>query len=285
MSINIPLFQKIIAIALVSCIILLLPPQAILILFIIAGHGHFIASYLYQYRAKKIETSFVIGYLISASILFAWIASGISSPDMIILTAGSFFIIHLFYDEIRLFSLGVTPIRIVLTLPAGFGYFILLLNATIAHPVNPTLFGIYVLVAGVASGIYAYKKDTEVQSRAFLSHMSLLTSIASVLLVSNISVSPVVIFGALILYHYSEWYLYYGFRFWHEKEKFRRYVREMAAINLFIVALYVLFLFSSSLGSPLAIFFTPLSFYGWTILHILSSLAVLRIHTPHLSQS
>lgn len=283
MLMNATLFQKIIAIALIYLTILLLSPPKIRALFIVLGYGHFIASYLYQYRAKKMNGVFLVSYLISAGIVFAWIASGISSLDTIILVAGSFFIIHQFYDEIRLFNLQALPAHIALLLPAGFGYFSILLNAT-THLIHPVLFGVYTLLAGIACGIYAYKKSTQPRHRFFLLYMSLLTAAACLLLLFDVAVLPVVIFGLLILYHYSEWYLYYAFRFWHNRSRFRNYVGEMVAINVFIIILYLLFLSSASWNAPLSILFAPAYFYGWSILHIIASWAALSIRPPHPSQ-
>ncbi len=250
-----------------------LSPEQMVTAFIVLGQGHFIIAYLYQKKAGKMPWFFIVFQLLLMMALVAWVAYGATLRVTLLLT-GSLFLLHHFNDEIRLSGLSTSAITWIAGIAPGVAYLGLLLNAT-TQSFNPTLY------AAVSSGIgcftlgyVLYRGSFKEQLFACYAAAIWLAAIAFLLLSPTI-VLPY-LFGSLILYHYMEWYLYYGVKLWGDMNKFTRYIKEIVVVYVLLVGGYVLL---SMVGATFLfeVLFTQMYFYAATIVHIIMSLVLVCI--------
>ena len=262
--------QKAAALLLTGLAVFYLSPFAFITLFIVAGHGHFFASYLYQWKAGKVTARFVGAYIVFALLLFYWITHGASLIDLLVI-AGITFLLHHFYDEITLFSLKRNRATTLAIIPAAFAYLGLLLAGANYLPMSASTYAL--ISCGVFAACITFSLRYAEREEYPLIVYGAAVALGVTDLLWYVPHPPLTeAFGSLVIFHYVCWYVFYGFKLSGVPAKLYRYIGEMVGMNVLAVILY--FIYVTAPGAQfLYLLFAPAYFYGWTILHIASSFA------------
>ena len=259
--------EKVLSLSLVALAVFFLSPPALLMTFIVLGQGHFFIAYLYQYRAKKITRSYIGLYalaLIPSLATLLWFGR----LDLLVFAAGTIFLIHFLQDEVFLAGKKPALLRTLEMTPVFFLYVGFLLDIVLRLPVLPYLAAAAATVLILyAATLVRVRRLPDLLGAYFLA----LAGLLFYLYLANVNVPLRVLIGALVLLHYSTWYIQYFYKVRSNAERLRTYIRSVLACNLLAVALYALFL--TPLGNPwLFVLFSPSFFYIWTMQHILFSI-------------
>lgn len=243
-------------------------PPGIVLMIVVLGQAHFALAYLYQWKAGKIGNRYLLSYAaIAGGLVTAYYV--IPQPELwITVLAGTIFALHFFIDEIYIGRLVWS--RELYLLCASFValYGMVLVEAVYKLQIHEII--IFAVTALVAPLVVRRVHEKTVQ---FFEAMALvgLTYMLFILLLPRV-ISITAILGFIILAHYVRWYLFFLARFSAPatKDIFNAYVRNVVGIQIGIIIAYVLYLSVDSL-SMLSVFFDPINFYIWTILHIVFS--------------
>lgn len=211
-------------------------------------------------------------YLISFVILLTgllYLVSDPSSHNNIIIAAGLFFLVHFLWDEVKLAGAVSNIQRILEALPV----FLLFTAALVLSVDGVSLYGIAVPLTLVTLGAYAGmllgKTGVRVDALGWLFHAG--TLLLTVILLLQIPIAFEKMIGAIIIFHYVGWYVYYYFKLAKAPQARAQYLTRVVLINIGVIALYAAFSYSEVLAVPLGFLFLPMYFYVWTIMHILLS--------------
>lgn len=259
--------EKGISLTLVSLAVFFLSPSNILMLFVVLGQAHFFIAYLYQYRAGKITKRylffFVLTLIASLTVLLYF-----NRLDLLVIAAGTIFALHFLQDELFLAGQKPSLLRTFEMAPVFLLYSGLLVSEVLRMEILTYATALAAIIVIIYGACMAYlRKLPDLLSAYFLG----LTSLLFTIVVLDITVSIRVLIGALVLLHYSTWYIQYFYKVRSNPERLTSYVRSVLACNLLAISLYALFL--TPLGKPwLFVLFTPAYFYIWTLQHILFSI-------------
>jgi len=240
-------------------------PQNFVTLYIVFGQGHFLITYLYQYRAGKINAKYLLMYI---PILLLCFFALIKLPfEWLVFITGTIFAVHAVFDEARLTYRDAVPNLLAISVP------IILFSATLFESlfefdaITPALFLVGTVLVGTA-----VSQRGEAIYKAFASLPSVYVNVISLLLIivyaSRIEVSAEVLLGSIVLYHYGSWYVHYYFRTANDPIWNGRYLADIFLINAVVLLGFLTFILFEP-ANPLKFFFIPTYFYSWTILHIL----------------
>lgn len=298
--------DKIISMALVALALIALQPLQIQEAIIVLGQGHFLACYYYQYKYGLIDRSYLVRYFGALLLLFG---AYILYPNLFILVtlASIYFVVHLSVDERFLWKDRPSLKRGLAFLPFLLIYAGLIVDSIFVGHVNldfwmarvqnlpVSILGVWItpfcLVAGgvalVAYLLWVWRQglNVEIHDLYFL----LAAAVLSLLYLGGYAPSHYYLMGAIILFHYSSWYLHYWVKWQEDRPRRRRYLVDMLAINAVVFGLYAIYrLMPSNLvvdyiprqiypfkdpsqGNILAYLFSPGYFYLWTLMHFVST--------------
>lgn len=245
-----------------------LPVDLVVTLFIVLGHAHFALAYLYKYKAGKLSLMYFASLLaaFSASVYFFSVDRW---PEMLIFLAGAHFWLHFAFDESFLFKEKLGYMSTVASLPFFLTLIAFLIQSLFYKEVLWPTALLALCIALSAFGLLALLRAFSA-SRIYM--LALGSAIALFLLIyPDVPLERVA--GFLILLHYAEWYAEYVVKLASKPKVLGRFAFDVLSINAVVALLYVAFV-SFPEVSFLAIFFHPLYFYAWTLLHTLSSIRV-----------
>lgn len=299
-------YEKLISIALVGVAIILLLPLDVQEAIIALGQGHFIACYYYQVKYHKVDRVYLIKYFTTLILLFGLY---IYYPHFVLLVtvASVYFVIHLIVDESFLWHDQPRLQRGLAYLPLLLLYTGLIVDSTFVQEYGRVIEG-QVMVAkvipllgrdiapyclmGAAVATLAYFGYLLLRRSRLEAHdvYFLLGALVLVILYMTDHVpNRYDLMGAIILFHYSNWYIHYFIRWGEDRPKRNRYVQTMVIINVIVLGLYAIyrwmpealsvkyvprFIFpykSPTEGNILAYLFSPGYFYLWTLMHFIST--------------
>lgn len=231
--------------------------------YVVLGQGHFLITYLYQARGKKITKRYLALYIPTALILF-FLAATWFSFDALMLLTGTVFAVHFFYDELRLMPTERLAGRLLCLLPPVVMFSAMLARHLVSFDIASVATTLVILF--VATLIVVPKTR-----RLFLSPSSLYVNSATLLLILihilKLPVTSEILFSFIILFHYGTWYVHFYHKLYPYTAVHGRFVAEVLSINAVIVVGSVLYVSLPSL-SYLEYFYEPTYFYVWTLLHI-----------------
>jgi len=250
--------------AIVLALLAFLPAHYFFLAFVMFGQGHFLMTYLYQWKAGKIGPRYLALY-IPIFTLLAYLATFVLPLPLLLLITGSVFALHFFYDEARLYardngiSLGLVwyPALLFLLVLAKLLYGIDVVPAIVVG----TLF------LALQSARREGKGDPHASTGRYMLTFS--AFLLLILLVPS-SLSPTAVLGAIILYHYLSWYVHYFFRLRDAGRPLRPYLVNGILVNAIVILSFAAFLMLAAgpAKQALSFIFAEQYFYMWTLLHI-----------------
>lgn len=237
-------------------------PLLITTLFIVFGQGHFVITYLYQWRAKLITKQYIILYLLIGSGVFWFINEATSA--VILLVTSIIFSVHYYFDEARILAGNNTSISFLLLAPSIAVFNSYLLFEKFQFDIFIPVLAVSIILLGVA--LYRFGARTVIRKDVVCTQLS--TLILTFIYLANFPVPSEVILGVIIIHHYCTWYIYQYLKLRNDVSRLGTYVTDVLVINVLIISGFVLY--TGGVGQNLLqYFYFPEYFYGWTILHII----------------
>jgi len=237
-------------------------PLFVLMAFIVLGQGHFLLTYLYQWRAKKITRVYIFSYLIIAPILFSLVS--VISYSLVLIITATIFAVHYFYDEARIMVGSEQNVSLTLLLPPIFAFISYLLFAEFSIDIFNFMACLAIIIYGMNILFYNY-------NTIFQTHVLVLNCVGiliGLIYYFGIPVSASQLLGAIIIHHYATWYIFQYFKLRIKKEYLSQYIHDVLTVNFILIALFFLYYYKPSF-SALGFMFEPVYFYVWTLLHII----------------
>lgn len=245
-------------------ILILLPAEHFLLAFVVLGQGHFLMTYLYQWKGKKIGWRYLTTYALALGVL-AYLTTFVLSLSILLLITGSVFALHFFYDEARLYARD-NGISLGLVWYPALLFFLTLIKILYAVDVLP------VIVVGTLLFVLqtAHRQEGNDPHRSTRMYMGVFSAVLLALLILPLSISATAVLGSIILYHYMSWYVHYFFRLRDAKRPAGPYLKNGLIVNTLVIGCFALYFLLPSNGAhtALSFFFTEQYFYLWTLLHI-----------------
>lgn len=255
--------ERLIIGAIVLALLALLPARYFFLAFIMLGQGHFLMTYLYQWKAGRIGPRYLVSYA-SLLALFAYFAAFILSLQLLLLITGSVFAAHFFYDEARLYARD-NSISLGLVWYPALLFFLVLVKLLYGTDVVPEIV-VATLLLVLQSARQREQKGPHLSTQRYMLTFS---AFLLILLVFPTSESPTAVLGAIILYHYLSWYVHYFFRLRDAGRPIRPYLVNGIIVNAVVISLFISFLaFTGPVREALGFLFEERYFYLWTLLHI-----------------
>ncbi len=246
-----------------------IPNSWITIAFVVVGQAHFVMTYLYQYRGKRMNAWYLLtfGALLAALGLYLFLVGESLLP--IFLAVATLFSIHFALDEVTLHG-EVLDMRTGTTVIGFVALFIVMMLA-LAFPVYP--FTSLPLIVGI---IILCGVGTRLLTRARVSASEqYLWFVAVLLCVMGLGFGLLQqVLAMVILLHCFNWAFGYGERVREDSGRARRYWFETSLTLVASVALYATFVL---LHVPFLRYFFLLTYYdAWAIAHIILSFTARR---------
>lgn len=254
--------EKLLSGIITLCCALLLAPGDMVLLFIVVGQGHFVIAYLYRFKAKKVSRTLVFSYG-AAVVLFA--GGYLLTRDNLLLAAVTsiYFAWHMLSDERHLMGGRATLQGLLEILPV-----LLMLGAYELEHLY-ALEGVG-LTFGLSLSLWmirlALAPSKQWKSDAISAYFAGAWLILAGLFLAGRRIPADTLWGAIILYHYLNWYLFYGIRFTGQPERMRPYLRDVLTVNgLMLIGFFV---WRGGYAPFLDLWFGQNAFYVWTCLHL-----------------
>lgn len=229
----------------------------------IFGQAHFLMAYYYQYKARKINKSYIVKYLFAFFVVFG-VYSLYGPNGWPSFLAQSYFVIHFLYDERFLMSestsfdgwMRLSPIIIVCS-----PEFLSRLGIDISEQAR--VLSLIVLCGYVASRVVKKKSITK-QDIYFL----LIFCACYFLTYSKFFIAVPLAVSFIILTHYSNWYLNYFVKFSNDPVRLKKFSFEVVAVNILMLLLFYVYVeWDMTSSSVLKYWFRDDYFCLWTIMH------------------
>lgn len=217
-----------------------LGPVGVTIMTSVLGQAHFLATYLYQYRAGKVTRRSLTLY----ATCFAGIFGGFALyPNSMLLLglASSYFILHFVQDE--KFLAGQPPFvthSVPQALEMGMvlvAYLGLILETTTELPVARWFACASLGMAALWIGFKVRKREPFTLVNGYFLLLTLGLCCVKLL---GLKVSFNELVGHVVTFHYMNWYLHYFFKPTPDRGRRRRYVVEMLMINVGVILTFAL---------------------------------------------
>lgn len=240
------------------------------------GQGHFLLSYLYQWKGGKIGLRYSLSYVGVAAFLLALISMVPQPEQWLPVVAGILFSVHLLGDE--LYIAGIERTRLVMVLMGAFIalYALVLISSAFMLTVPAML----VLLCLAPILYIAYRRTIE-EAWTFLEMIVMLgvAHFVYALFTEARSKEVFVIFAFTIIAHYVRWYLFYWSKLSERLELRAVYVRDVLVVHALLAALFLAYFIEGYKG-PMSVLFDPTLFYAWTIVHIIFSATWFHATSP-----
>lgn len=250
---------------------------AVVLIYIVMGHGHFLMAYFYQWKAGKMTRAYGLRFALFA---FAILAIYNAWPDYrgLVAVTTIYFLLHMLWDEQYLMRLPMdlsrSPMHLGRTLEMA--PIVLLFSARVvddmwaldpwkampfrdwAQPACWAVFLSYTLL-----GLGGWLRPDS-RSAYFLSWGVALLAASYTRGYYLIPTGKLT--GFIIIYHYLNWYLHYFLNLPPGPRR-RIYLGHVAVFNIAVLAAY----FTWGARGPGRWFFQNDWFYVWTLLHLMTS--------------
>ncbi len=251
----------------------LLPEYQILSSVIFFGQGHFLLAYIYANKYGKITKTFLAKFVILVGVLgalcFYFYAHYLFYSIFLFLTA-ILFTFHYSSDEFKLAGLSLIKHKFLLTLAVVCSFLSFFLERLfhVPHAVAFAIGGGGVFISLSLFYIFNNKHVNKTQQKKPLSFsvFYILNLVVPPTLLFFDSVSATQVLGFIIIFHYIRWYIYYATFLKNNDLDF--YFDVVIWSNMFILATYIQYVIAPQAGI-LYLFYDPLFFYAWSIVHIL----------------
>ncbi|MEC7750840.1 MAG: hypothetical protein VX405_04955 [Myxococcota bacterium] len=259
---NLRTSEKLISAVITLACALLLSQKDLVLLFIVVGQGHFVIAYLYRFRAKRVSRTLMVNYML-AVVVFAggyWLTG-----DALLLAAVTsiYFAWHMLSDERHLLGGKASVQGLLEILPTLLMLAAYELEHLYALEGVSLAFGFSLILWVVRLGLApltGWKSDSI--SAYFAGAWLLLAG----LFLAGRRIPADTLWGAIILYHYLNWYLFYGLRFVGKRERMRPYLRDILIVNGLMIVGFMLWQWGPA--TALDLWFGQNAFYVWTCLHL-----------------
>lgn len=241
---------------------LLLPYQWVLWTFVAMGQAHFLITYIYQYKGKKMATLPYVAVAALYAAWFAWYVAGAHSYALLMLFIGGIFSVHFAIDEITLHDEAHDKEAI-----ASIAAFSFLFAATLAAAefslawLAPAAFAAAALVLAVR--VLIGRRAPSAAERYLWLVGALLCAISAFLH------NGFAMLAVIVTLHYLNWYVGFAYRVMGSGTRARQYWGNVAwtlALTTVGMALY-----ATHVVPLLGVFFGLYWFFGWTGAHIFLS--------------
>lgn len=252
------------SLAILPAILLLLvnKPALALAAFVVLGQGHFLLTYLYQYRGGKITRFYMSAYAIGLPLAYV-IAVYLPLTYLLILTT-IVFAVHYFYDEARIMTGNNYHLSLLLIVPPILFFLSYLLYEQLHID---TFIVTLVITGGILLQIWYRFGPTP-----FMQQYVLITNAISILLyilyVRGGTVPSELILGAIIIHHYATWYIFQYKKLRQNTDRVSKYLTDVLTVNAILIVGYILYV-SNQNFAVLEYLYGINFFYAWTLLHII----------------
>ena len=272
-KINISQSLALISIVLAFFVTYFLSDRFIIYAFIVFGQAHTLISYVYTYKSGKLNHTYLVKMfvfliaIVGLYFLASFPSHGSKFPILFILLVLFLFTLHYVYDEIKIGTTTLFTSKILGSLAVSCVFLSFFLTTLYPHPFRIAV-SIFVLLAIVFACVFVYKNRETFQKEYVFWLFFFGNFFIPLYLLIYGGASRDQVVGFIVFFHYIRWYLHYLYVL---KDEVRTtYIQNIILCNGICLALFFLFYFYRPF-SFLYIFFSPLFFYGWTMLHIFLS--------------
>lgn len=259
-----------IALSTLVTVLLLAPYQAIMV-FVVLGHGHINLTYLDHFKKGRYSKT---GPLLFLMALLAAFAALNFNMGYFILFVSVFFVLHNFFDDMRLLGDRNRALALLATAPL-FAFMCLASSDSILGTGFLPVAAFPLLLAFLPVAVFLLAKKASRSSPYIVYTLGISATLMAVYQIIP-DMGPERFFAFIILSHYFNWY-------WHIYKKFdpsmiaarRTYVRDCLMMNGFFIAVFIGFIAAyggteEAVTNPVfTLFYTPYNFYVWTLMHLL----------------
>lgn len=235
---------------------------------VVFGQAHFLITYIYIHRARKIGEAFLLKFFVLAAILTPICYLALREPmvlKLLILTTSLMFIVHYLNDELRIGGTTPFPHRWAALLSATAAFAGLFAAKTFVLPavISGTLIGI--AMVSLAFFLFHALRTKSLWQGTVLFLLGNITVLSAGTLFLP-EVTEMRFLGFIVLFHYLRWYFHYFQHFTGEVRDI--YWDFVIWCHAFVTICFALFIIAPATGIAY-LFFAPPFFFGWTIMHII----------------
>lgn len=250
----------------------LLPDNQILMTIIFFGQAHFLLTYLYARKYKKINTTYIKKFLFFVLLLGGICFYIIENPQFLpvmILVTSFLFTFHYFNDEFKIIGLEKLQNKLL-----GVLAVVLVASSVFSVKLDISSVGsvLWLVVTSLVLALLfiyrLYKEGLILKNKIFFAFF-VLNIVIPIFLLSQKNISIYQVLGFIIIFHYIRWYLYYFEKF--KDKELDYYSNAVIGANFIVLVAFILYI-SVPVFGILYVFYSPLFFYAWSIVHILLSL-------------
>lgn len=270
------ILEKLFSCGVALALVCLLAPTDVLNTYIVLGQAHFTITYLYQAKAGKFTLRNILLFYALLAVLFYL---SFLSPAGITLFAASTLIYHVYYSELGILKRRVSPVYLVLMVAIMAINGIWLINALWGMSIDADgLCYLLLGVGGLAGGWHAIRSRA-VEVEAFFVFLTLVLLGYIALQLSGNVPSPYKTYGFIVISHYLTSYVAAARKIRARTPgKLPVFITESVFMNLFMLAGYILVQVSpEQLGWVYTVWYMPVSFYVWTLMHFASTARILPL--------
>jgi hypothetical protein len=262
-----------VAVALPLCVCYFWQDLQILSAVIFFGQGHFLLAYFYANKHGKINKNFLIKFCALVGLLgvvcIYFFGNYLFYTVMLFLTS-IIFTFHYSNDEFKIAGYSKLPNKLFLTMATVFAFagFLLerLFHISPHTSLGVSLVGVFISISLFGASSLKLKRNLVTAKEFLFALLYILNLIIPTILIFKESISASQVIGFIILFHYVRWYFYYGALF--QGKEFDFYCDAVIWVNMFILMMYIQYALAPTTGL-LYLFYHPLFFYAWTVVHII----------------
>lgn len=228
--------------------------------FLILGQAHFAISFLYQYRAGKVNRQYGILAVLFLLISIAYFATG-GGYNLIFLVATFFFGVHFAFDEFFLHGEATTTATRI-----SAWVFVLLFFAMIVYTMFPDARP-FAFAVGLIFPAYVLVRVGSRRLPSAAERYLWLVGVIIFTLTFAFSVRAEILLAVISILHQTNWYVDYGRRIADtgDAAKLGKYWGEIA-LSLFVSSvLYLFYMFGGV--SVLRFLYLPVYYYAFALAH------------------
>lgn len=242
-------------------LLLLAKPALALATFIVLGQGHFLLTYLYQYRGGKITPVYISAYLLCLPL--AYVVAVYLPPTYLLILTAIVFAVHYFYDEARIMTGNNNHLSLLLIVPP----ILFFINYLLYEQLHIDTFIVTIIIAGVILGLIWYRFGPTPLMQKYVLVTNAISVLLFILYVRGATVPSELILGAIIIHHYTTWYIFQYKKLRLNTDRLSKYLTDVFTVNVALIVGYILF--RSNLNfTALDYLYSVNFFYAWTLLHI-----------------
>lgn len=253
--------------------VIYLPNDVLLRSVIAFGQAHFLISYIYRIKSGKMDRAYVTNFLlltIGIGLALAYVYSHEAWFPLVIFVTLTVFVLHYFLDELLIAKVPAKnpvfgAIAAFLAFSAVFAQMLFHTGPTVLYALTAatvffSMFFIYYL--------FGEDGDRVVQGQVLV---FFLLNIITPLYFAYYGGSNVYQLSAfIIMFHYIRWYLLYFVKLYGTPE-LRVFLDFVTWVHILVVITF--FQYALEPGVSIGyVFYSPLFFYGWTLVHIILSI-------------